>query len=113
MTDQKSFGHRAHPPRPPLAVKARAAALPADQPAAVAPAPTSSLDRELAEWKKARWRNFKLPWWQLYFLASLFFGIASLALPDSVNDEVDWLLYALMAASLYAGFAARRRKANA
>jgi hypothetical protein len=39
--------------------------------------------------------------------ASLCFGIASLVLPDTVNDAVNWLLYALTAASLYAGL--RRR----
>ena len=41
-------------------------------------------------------------------MASLSFGIASLVLPDNVNASVDWLLYALMAASFCAGFIKRR-----
>jgi len=68
-----------------------------------------SLDDELREWKLARKRNFEIPWRPLSLMATLCFGIASLALPDSVNDNVQWLLYALAAASLYAGFRKRRR----
>ena len=71
----------------------------------------SPLDRELREWKKARLKNYRIPWRQLSLMATLCFGIASLALPDWVNDEVQWVLYALMAASLYTSFAMRRRKA--
>jgi len=40
-------------------------------------------------------------------MASLCFGIASLVLPDSVNDILDWTLYGLTAASLYAGLSGR------
>lgn len=69
----------------------------------------SSLDDELREWKLARKSNFEIPWRPLSILASLFFGLASFALPDSVNDLVQWPLYALAAASLYAGFRRRRR----
>lgn len=69
------------------------------------------VDHELQEWKKARRRSFRLPWRQLSLLASLCFGVASLVLPDTVNENVDWLLYALMAASFYAGISARLRKA--
>jgi hypothetical protein len=54
-----------------------------------------------------------MPWRQLSLVASLCFGIASFALPDSVNDNVQWLLYALMAASAYAGFSKRRKKSAA
>ena len=68
-----------------------------------------SLDDELRQWKLARKRNFEIPWRPLSLMATLCFGIASLALPDSVNDNVQWLLYALAAASLYAGFRKRRR----
>lgn len=116
---RKSFGRRGAPAAPaPL----RAADVPPLQPALSPPGALAAarllppadiaaapVDRELEEWKRARRRNFALPWRQLSFLGSLFFGIASLALPDSVNDTVQWLLYALMAASLYAGFAARRK----
>jgi hypothetical protein len=68
-----------------------------------------SLDDELREWKLARKQNFEFPWRPFSLMATLCFGIASVALPDSVNDNVQWLLYALAAASLYAGFRKRRR----
>jgi hypothetical protein len=68
-----------------------------------------SLDDELRQWKLARKRNFEIPWRPLSLMATLCFGIASFALPDSVNNSVQWLLYALAAASLYAGFRKRRR----
>jgi hypothetical protein len=68
-----------------------------------------SLDDELRQWKLARKRNFQIPWRQLSLMATLCFGIASFVLPDSVNDNVQWLLYALTAASLYAGFRKRRQ----
>jgi hypothetical protein len=45
-------------------------------------------------------------------MASSCFGIAYFALPDTVNDAVQWLLFALMAASLYAGFSRRRTGAQ-
>jgi hypothetical protein len=70
----------------------------------------SSLDDELREWKLARKRNFEIPWRPLSLMATLCFGVASFVLPDSVNDNVQWLLYALTAASLYAGFRKRRRQ---
>ena len=66
----------------------------------------ASLDEELRAWKKAR--RFQIPWRPLSWMASFSFGIASFVLPDSVNDRVDWLLYALMAASFCAGFINRR-----
>jgi hypothetical protein len=69
----------------------------------------SSLDDDLEQWKLARKQNFQIPWRPLSLLASLFFGIASFALPDSVNDAVQWVLYALAAASLWAGFRHRRQ----
>ena len=71
-----------------------------------------SLDDELRQWKLARKRNFEIPWRPLSLMATLCFGIGSLALPDSVNDNVQWLLYALAAASLYAGFRKRRGHAK-
>jgi hypothetical protein len=40
-------------------------------------------------------------------MASVSFGIASLVLPDSVSDTLDWVLYALMAATAYAGLQQR------
>jgi hypothetical protein len=68
----------------------------------------SSYDDELREWAKARKQGFKIPWRQVSLMASLCFGIASFVLPDSVNEDVQWLLYALAAASLFGGFIKRR-----
>jgi hypothetical protein len=59
----------------------------------------ASLDDELREWKRARKQNFQIPWRPLSLVASLFFCVASFALPDSVNDVVQWPLYALAAVS--------------
>lgn len=69
----------------------------------------SSLDDDLREWKLARKQNFEIPWRPMSLVASLFFCIASFALPDSVSDVVQWPLYALAAASFYVGFRRRRR----
>lgn len=49
-----------------------------------------------------------MPWRQLSLMAGLCFGIASFVLPDSINDAVQWPLYALTAASFYTGL--RKRK---
>lgn len=70
------------------------------------------LDDELRQWKRERKRNFEIPWRPLSLMATLCFGIASFVLPDSVNENVDWLLYALAAASLYAGFRKKHRPAK-
>jgi hypothetical protein len=72
---------------------------------------TPSPDEELLAWTKARKQNFTIPWRQVSLMASLCFAIASLVLPDTLNDNIQLLLYALAAASLYGGFA-RRRKAE-
>ncbi len=72
-----------------------------DRLAAPAPHPaTPEVDEELEACKRARRR--KLPWRQIYLMASLSFGIASFVLPDSVNAAVDWLLWGLAAAGLIA-----------
>ena len=65
------------------------------------------IDDEFREWKKARKWHSGLPWRQLSLMASVSFGIASLVLPDSVSDTLDWVLYALMAATAYAGLQQR------
>ena len=69
----------------------------------------SSIDDDLREWKRARKPNFHALWRPLLLIATLSFGIASLVLPDSVNDAVDWLLYALTAASFYSWIRSRKR----
>jgi hypothetical protein len=68
----------------------------------------SALNDDLREWKLARKQNFQIPWRPLSLIASLFFFVASFALPDSVNDVVQWPLYALAAASFYIGLRRRR-----
>lgn len=70
----------------------------------------AKLDDEFEEWKRTRKLN--IPWRPLSLMASLCFGIAYFALPDTVNDAVQWLLFGLMAASLWAGFSKRRTSAK-
>lgn len=67
------------------------------------------VDDDLREWEQARKQRSKIPWRQLSLMASLCFGIASFVLPDSVNENLDWLLYGLMAVTLYTGLRRRAR----
>ena len=68
------------------------------------------VDDDFREWKRARKPNFRKTLWRPFLLvATLCFGIASLVLPDSVNDAVDWLLYAMTGVSLYSWIHSRRR----
>lgn len=109
MANTQAFGRR--PSAPPRSyTQPRVSPAPADNVAAPqsmaaaipAPLPESlSVDEELRQWKAQR--GYKIPWRQLSFMASLCFGIASFELPDSVNDEVNWLLYGLMAISFCVG----------
>ena len=66
-----------------------------------------SVEDELREWKRSRKRAFKIPWRQLSLMASLCFGLASFVLPEPVNSDVQWLLFALTAASFGAWVAKR------
>jgi hypothetical protein len=98
-SNPQTFGRRAAPAaRAPLAAPARAET--------VAPPWPAEEDEELRQWKATR-RRPPLPWRQIYLMAGLCFGIASLVLPDDVNGAVDWLLYGLAAASFYAGWRKR------
>lgn len=72
----------------------------------------STFDDDVEEPWQSRKHGFEIPWRPLALMASLCFGIASFVLPDTVNDAVQWLLYGLMAASLYAGFSKRRTGAK-
>jgi hypothetical protein len=105
-----SFGRRAsaasaHPPMPVVTKFARAPVQARtelkDEPA------TPSVEEELRQWKKSR--RFAFPIRPLALMASLSFGIASLVLPAEINDQVQYPLYILSAASLYAGL--RRKRA--
>lgn len=117
---QRSFGRRGEPQRqlsrspvPVQAVAQRARIESADRslvnPVLLAANPEiSSLEDDLREWKLARKQNFQIPWRPLSLIASVFFFVASFALPDSVNDVVQWPLYALAATSFYVGVRRRR-----
>jgi hypothetical protein len=52
-------------------------------------------------------RKFKMPWRQVALTASLCFGIGALVLPDTITDDLNWLLYGLMVISGYVGFSNR------
>lgn len=69
-----------------------------------------SPEEELQAWKaeRARERFSRIPWRQLSLMAGLCFGIAGFVLPDSTNDTLSWLFYALSAASFAAGILKRR-----
>ncbi len=114
MVNQTTFGRRITPQRQPLRVAEKRDPVPPSahifgqesvgHPLLVQGQLASvRIDHELEEWKQARKSRSKIPWTRLYLMASLCFGTASLVLPESVNDNLDWLLYGLMTASLYAG----------
>ena len=110
MEQRRNFGRRAVPQS-----TAPVAAIPgpADPPRSLFPAPQPdsplpSIDDEIAAWKAERGSVVSFPWRQLSLMAGLCFGIASFVLPATINDAVQWPLYALTAASLYAGL--RKRK---
>ncbi len=71
----------------------------------------TSVDQEVQAWKDARGSQFKMPWSQIYLMASLCFGIASFVLPDSVNDNVDYLLWILCGFSAFAWYNGRKKQA--
>jgi len=103
----QSFGRRApaQAPKTSPPVMTKFSRPGASAPAVKTPAP--SVDDELRQWKKSRRRAFPIR--PLALMASLCFGIGSVALPKEINDEVQWPLYALSAASLYVGFRQRRQ----
>jgi hypothetical protein len=120
IVNQRSFGRRGNPAPSSgssmrtietvaQATRAQSTGPSIERPVRLPESEFASLDDELRQWKLARRQNFEIPWRPLSLMATLCFGIASFALPDSVNDNVQWLLYALAAASLYAGFRKRRR----
>jgi hypothetical protein len=110
----RSFGQSASDQSPPpsegIFARARAEAAAAAK-LALLPEYTGdkAVDDELAEWKAARKSAFKLPWRQLSLMASLCFGLASFVLPDTVNDAVNWVLYALMGISFVVGVTGRKK----
>ena len=107
-----SFGRRA-PEKPAMPVMHKFA-RPANVNVAAAPGKEAAsfsldpVDEEIREWKKARGSQFPVK--LLALIASLSLGVASVVLPDDVNDWVQYPLFALSAASLYVGFARRKKK---
>lgn len=113
MVKAQIFGRRSPTRTQPMASRASEPAIPQATTAPATPVPGDAyapgVDDELREWKQSRRKNFQIPWRPVWLVASPCFGLASLVLPDSVNDDVQWLLYALMAASFYAGITRSRR----
>ena len=110
MVKPRSFGRRTNPlpQQPNMAVPKAVAPAADDPPPSLSIAPPAP-DDELEAWTRARRTNFRFPWRQVSLVASLCFGIASFVLPDTVNDGVQWLVYALAAASLDGGVAKRHK----
>jgi hypothetical protein len=110
MEHRRNFGRRAMPqasfvsPAAPAPLKPTEKALASASPERTPP----SVEDEIRAWKSARRSHVGFPWRQLSLMAGLSFGIASFVLPRSVNEALQWPLYALTALSLYAGL--RRRK---
>ena len=116
MNNHGSFGRRNLGARPSAAARvieentrARSPQRYVEQPVLLTEKPEFTLDDDLREWKRARKPNFDNLWRPLLLMATVCFGIASFVLPDSVNDAVDWLLYAMMGATLYSWIRKRRR----
>jgi hypothetical protein len=119
MMSQKPFGRRTNPQWQPRSGGSQINLSGSDASAGVADVPAyelSPLQRQIIfpnagdeprQAKPSTQRRFKMPWRQLALMASLCFGIASFVLPDSISDQLDWLLYGLMAISAYAGFSKR------
>ena len=108
---QRSFGRRGDPPGPvtgSIKVIRQSTGVHSpehyvEQPVVLPETPKffPLVDDDFREWKRARKPNFHTLWRPLLLTATICFGIASLILPDSVNDAVDWLLYAMTGVSLY------------
>ncbi len=119
MMNQKSFGRRSIPQQQPSRGGQKAdLPAPVTKPvlAEVSADKLSAIYRQLAVadagtepkgFEPSVKRRFKVPWRQVALMASFCFGVASFVLPDSLNNELDWLLYGLMAISGYVGFSGR------
>jgi hypothetical protein len=112
MESRRTFGRRAVPQAPAPYAMPQAPSRPAEPIlSSLSPDATlASVDDEIEAWKAARGSVIPFPWRQLSLMAGLCFGIASFVLPDTVNDAVQWPLYALTAISLYAGLHKRKAK---
>jgi hypothetical protein len=114
MESRHTFGRRAVP-QPPVSRAVTQAPGHSLEPilSSLSPDATrASVDDEIEAWKAARGPVVPFPWRQVSLMAGLCFGIASFVLPDTVNDVVQWPLYALTAISLYVGLRKRKNKLN-
>ena len=114
MESRRTFGRRAVPQAPAPCAMPQAPSRPVEPiPSSLSPdVSLASIDDEIAAWKAARGPVIPFPWRQLLLMAGLCFGIASFVLPATVNDAVQWPLYALTAISLYVGLRKRKNKPN-
>lgn len=107
-----SFGRRTAPkPSPPPLPLMTKFARPGAASGRVETASADPVADELKAWQKSRGPSPYLK--PLALTASLCFGIASLALPAAINEWVQYPLYALSAASFYAGFRRKRMAGKA
>ena len=112
LDSHRTFGRR--PESRPLVSSVATPAL-ASEPVSSSQLPDSALpsvEDEIAAWKAARGSAVLFPWRQLSLMAGLCFGVASFVLPATVNDAVQWPLYALTAVSLYGGLHKRKVKSQ-
>src|ERR1700761_5562135 len=101
MESRRSFGRRPVPQMPASRVAAQTRCEPIEPIlSSLSPdAALTSVDDEIEAWKSERGSVVPFPWRQFSLMAGLCFGIASFVLPDTVNDAVQWPLYALTAIS--------------
>ena len=112
MDHRRNFGRRAVPQVNVASAPQRASVRGEETARAVVHrmAAAASVDDEIRAWKSARGSLADFPWRQFSLMAALCFGAASFLLPESVNDAVQWLLYALAAMGFYAGLYKRKTK---
>jgi hypothetical protein len=67
------------------------------------------LDEELENWNRSR-RRPPFPWRSFAWMMSLCFGAAAFILPDSVNEAVRYILYAITAITFFGGLTRRYKK---
>jgi len=76
---------------------------------AIFPKPNDAVTEELHTWNRTRERH-PFPWRQISLIGGLCFGIASLVLPDSVNDAAAYVLYAFAGIGFMGGLSRWRKK---
>jgi len=112
MESRRTFGRRAvsQPPVPRAVTQALGHPVEPILPSLSPDVTLASVDDEIEAWKAERGSVIPFPWRQISLMAGLCFGIASFVLPETVNDVVQWPLYALTAISFYVGLYKRKAK---